>query len=257
LLSNFSIAAHYRELSANDRMLLAQRSGLWPVTAALRRLSETQVIREALTERYKFHQDLQIESGIRKIYLVGYWQAYRYAEEVASELRAELTFREPARGRNLEVLELIKGVESPVSIHIRRGDYALAAEGNIALPMTYYSQGIRFFLERYKSPTFFVFSDDMEFARRNLPSDAKVVFVDHNDSHSAHEDLRLMSSCRGNIIANSTFSWWAAWLNPNTEKTIFSPKYWHLKPDSYFPELLPPNWNLAAQEDHRLASALQ
>jgi Glycosyl transferase family 11 len=248
LLSNFSIASRCRELSAYDRVILAQGAGLRDVAGVMRRVSRTQVFREAVTDRYRFHADLPIERDYRRIYLVGYWQAYRYAEEVVGALRDELRFREPAQGRNLEALEQIRGAETSVSLHIRRGDYTLAAEGNIALPMSYYYEGIRFFQEMYKAPTFFVFSDDIRFARQNLPSSASLVFVDHNDSYSAHEDLRLMSSCRSHIIANSTFSWWAAWLNSRAEKVVFSPKYWHLKPDSYFPDLLPPDWVLAGRD---------
>ena len=249
LLSNFSITSPCRELNAYDRTILAQRTSLKLALTLLRRMSGTQVITEAVAQRYRFQQNLPIGNDIRTVYLVGYWQAYRYADELAGELRTEFTLRQPAQGRNLELLQQIRQTENPISLHMRRGDFTLDAEGNIALPIGYYRQGIRFFKERFAEPTFFVFSDDMAFAKQNLPSDARIVFVDHNDSYSAHEDLRLMSSCRGHIIANSTFSWWAAWLNPRHDKVIFSPKYWHLKPDSYFPELLPPSWIVAEHED--------
>jgi hypothetical protein len=254
LLSHFSITSPCREFTAYDRIILAQRASLRPVLTFLRRMSGTQVITEAATQRFRFHQDLPIEKDIRTVYLVGFWQAYRYADELADELRAELAFREPARGRNLELLQQIHSAEHPISLHIRRGDYTLAEEGNRALPISYYLQGIHYFKERFAELTFFVFSDDMNFAKQNLPRDAHIVFVDHNDSYSAHEDLRLMSSCRAHIIANSTLSWWAAWLNPHPEKIVFSPKYWYLKPDSYFPDLLPPNWILAEHQDEQPAS---
>lgn len=245
LLSHFSITSPCREFTAYDRIILAQRASLRPVLTLLRRISGTQLITESVTQRYRFHQDLPIEKDMRTIYLIGFWQAYRYADELADELRAELTFLEPAHGKNLELLQQIQEAENPISLHIRRGDYTLDVEGNRALPISYYLQGIRFFKERFTHPTFFVFSDDIAFARQNLPSDAHIVFVDHNDTFAAHEDIRLMSSCRGHIIANSTFSWWAAWLNPHPDKIVFSPKYWYLKPDSYFPDLLPPDWILA------------
>lgn len=245
LLSKFSIAAPCRAFNAYDRVIQSEKS----VGVLLRRMSGTQVISEAVTERYRFHSDLPLGNGIRTLYLVGYWQAYRYASELGDELRAEFAFREAPQGKNLEVLQQIQRAKKPISLHIRRGDYTLNAEGNRALPISYYRQGIRLFKERFVEPTFFVFSDDIAFARENLPRDANLLFVDHNDSYSAHEDLRLMSSCSGHIIANSSFSWWAAWLNPHSDKTVFSPKNWYLTSDSYFPDLLPANWVLADRED--------
>lgn len=70
--------------------------------------------------------------------------------------------------------------------------------------------------------------------------------MDHNDSFSAHEDLRLMSSCKHHILANSSFSWWGAWLNPSTEKIIVAPKHWLLQKNSFFSELTPAHWTLLA-----------
>lgn len=248
LLSHFHITTRCRKLGAFDRVVLAERAYVQPLGNLVRAMSGVQVIRETVAQRYRFQKDLKIGDRIHVAYLVGYWQAFRYAEEHATELRAELQLRESAKGKNAEMMQHIRAAENPVSVHIRRGDYTLQAEGNLALPMDYYLQGISFFKERSRKPTFFVFSDDMDFARQNLPRDENVYFVDHNDSYSAHEDLRLMSACRGHIIANSTFSWWGAWLNPDPRKIVFSPKYWHRKQDSYYPDLLSPNWILAESE---------
>jgi hypothetical protein len=158
----------------------------------------------------------------------------------------ELSFKEPAQGKNLEVLKQIKQCKNPVSLHVRRGDYTLAAEGNIALSIDYYTSAISTFKERLVDPTFFVFSDDMAFVRQNLPHHVKAIFVDNNDATASHEDLRLMSACHHHIIANSSFSWWGAWLNPRPDKMVIAPKHWLLKADSYYPDLLPPSWTLAA-----------
>lgn len=100
------------------------------------------------------------------------------------------------------------------------------------------------FKQRLGDPTFFVFSDDIQFVKEYLPRNVPMVFVDHNDDYSAHEDLRLMSSCHHQIIANSTFSWWGAWLNPRTDKMVIAPKQWYNTEDSYFPDLLPKTWEL-------------
>jgi hypothetical protein len=210
----------------------------------MRRASQSQVFRETPAQRYSFLEDLPVESGTRTLYLAGFWQTYRIAEALGDGLRAELTFRQQPEGRNLEMQGRIREARNAVSLHIRRGDYTLAAEGNIALPTEYYERAIARVKERMDEPTFFVFSDDMEFARANLPAGLKTVFVDHNDHWTAHEDLRLMSSCRHHILANSTFSWWGAWLNPSEDKVVLAPRQWHLRADSYYPELMPPEWEL-------------
>ncbi len=238
LLSHFSITSPFHELTALERLVLTRREKLKLPMTALKRMLGIQVVTEDPTLYYTFLQDLPAHRLALTIYLVGYWQAYRIAEEIEDELRMELRLREPARDRNLEVLQQIRRASCPVSLHIRRGDYLLESEGSKALPIDYYRHAIQFFKDRFARPTFFVFSDDMEFARQCLPRDAQLVFVDHNDSFSAHEDLRLMSSCNDHIIANSSFSWWGAWLNPRSDKFVFAPSHWHLKPSSYFPRLV-------------------
>jgi len=141
------------------------------------------------------------------------------------------------------LLEQIHAASLPVSLHVRRGDYTLAAEGNIALPLDYYRRAIEFIRERFEDTTFFIFSDDIEFARRNLPAGMRQIFVEGNDDLSSHEDLRLMAACQHHVIANSSFSWWGAWLNPSPEKVVVAPRHWHLSPDSDYPDLLPPTWH--------------
>lgn len=245
LLSKFSITAPYRHYTAYDRLLLSTKAAFKPLAVVPKTLMGVKSYTQDFDRRYIFLPDLPVSRQTGMLYLGGYWQAYGYSEEIAGELRREFAFREPASGQNLEVLKRMEQSEHPVSLHMRRGDYTLAAEGNIALPLTYYEQAIRYFKERLGNPTFFVFSDDIEFAKTNLPRDIDAVFVDHNDSFTAHEDLRLMSACHDHIMANSTFSWWGAWLNPRPNKTVYAPKYWLLKRDSYFPDLMPPSWVLA------------
>jgi Glycosyl transferase family 11 len=246
LLSHFSITAPVAELTATEKRILATRRSLQPAVALLKRLRGIQVFREDIAQRYRFLQDLPLEKNVRMLYLAGYWQAHRIADDIGDTLRIDLQLKQTARGKNLTVLEQIAQSENPVSLHVRRGDYTLAIEGNIALPLEYYSRAITMMQERLHNPTFFVFSDDIEFTKANLPRDLRVVFVDHNDSASSHEDLRLMSSCHHHIIANSTFSWWGAWLNGRPDKIVMAPKYWHLKHDSYYPDLLPSDWILIA-----------
>ncbi len=253
MLSHFSINAPFHPLNSFERFVLTHKPNLETSSSALRSSLGIQVIAETSAQQYSFLPDLPIHRPIRTLYLVGYWQVHQMADELGDQLRSELTVREPARGKNLQVLEQIHHAANPVSLHIRRGDYLLDAEGNIALPIDYYDCAIRFFRDLFEDPTFFVFSDDIDFARKSFAGDASFVFVDHNDSFSAQEDLRLMSSCHDHIIANSSFSWWGAWLNPRRDKIVFAPKYWHLKSSSYYPNLLPPSWTIMAPQDYRSA----
>jgi hypothetical protein len=132
-----------------------------------------------------------------------------------------------------------------VSLHIRRGDSTLPWEGKVVLQMEYYSYAISIIKERLADPVFFVFSDDIPYVKKGFLRDVKMVFVEHNDDFAAHEDLRLMSSCDHHIIANSTFSWWGAWLNPRPDKIVVAPRHWFLKDENYYPNLFPRDWVLA------------
>jgi hypothetical protein len=244
LLSHFSIAVTVRELTLFDRLMLSAKPRVGLVTAPIRRALGIRVFREQFAQRHTFFPELPIKGEVDTLYLAGYWQTYRISEEIADELRVELSFKEPAQGKTLEVLQQIRQTRNAVSLHVRRGDYTLAAEGKIALPIDYYIRAISTFEERLIDPTFFVFSDDMAFIKKNLPRNVRAVFVDHNDNSVSHEDLRLMASCHHHIIANSTFSWWGAWLNPRLDKIVVAPKFWRLKAESYYPDLLPPDWTL-------------
>jgi hypothetical protein len=231
-------------ISLHERFLLSQKPQLKGASNLVRRSLGVQIFEEAISQRYRFLQDLPIENNIRTVYLIGYWQTHSITSTIEDELRSNLRFREPPGGRNLETLKAIEASRNPISLHIRRGDYTLTAEGNIALPLHYYRRAIEDARERLDHPTFFVFSDDIAYARENLPQDIDVMFVDHNDDFSAHEDLRLMSCCQHHILANSTFSWWGAWLNPRESKIVYAPKQWLLKPESYFSDLTPSTWML-------------
>ena len=220
------------------------KRGSSPQATLVKRALRAQVFDQHHSHRYFFSADLPLEPQVKKLYLVGFWHTYVLVEKIAGELRSELTLKEPAQGRNRELLEQISQCGNPVSLHLRRGDCTVAATNRVDLPREYYLNAISFFMERLRDPTFFVFSDDTPFVKDYLPRDLNLVFVDHNDDFSAHEDMRLMSSCHHHIIANSTFSWWGAWLNPRADKIVIAPKQWYQTEDSYYPDLLPPSWQL-------------
>jgi hypothetical protein len=251
LLSHFAISAPYCELTRFEELLLLTEhrrlksvGGAIVQRAILEKGLRLQIVAEGIEHRFRFQAALPIETRVRTIYLVGYWQVHNIAEAMATQIRREFAFRDPPNGKNLELLRRINNTKNSVSLHIRRGDYTLAAEGNVALPIGYYSRAIAHLKRSLHGPTFFVFSDDIEFARRTLSREISTVFVDHNDSFSAHEDLRLMSSCHHHIIANSTFSWWGAWLGTAATKIVIAPRRWMVGNCPLINDLFPSAWRL-------------
>jgi hypothetical protein len=247
-LQHFAIQTLMEERSLWDRILCTDKPWLKAVSDPFRKALRVQVWNERITDHFRFLRDLPLQPGVKALFLGGYFQTYLLVEAVEDELRLDLRFVQPAAGKTLEVLELIRGSKHPVSLHVRRGDAVLPVEGKVILPMDYYSEAISFFKRRLADPAFFVFSDDLSFVKENMPRGLKAVFVGHNDTFTAHEDLRLMSACHHHIIANSTFSWWGAWLNPRPDKMVIAPRNWYEGKDSYHPNLCPPDWMLADVE---------
>ena len=130
-------------------------------------------------------------------------------------------------------------------MHVRRGDYVsdLKASNMLgALSLDYYHNAAQYVAARVANPTFFVFTDDPVWAKEHIRIDHPVIFVMHNRSNKAYLDMHLMSICRHNIIANSTFSWWGAWLNRNADKIIVAPRTWYRDTSYDTTDLIPEAW---------------
>jgi hypothetical protein len=176
-------------------------------------------------------------------YLDGYWQSHHYFEDAADLIRADMTPLAPFGLQDEKVAAMIATVDA-VSVHVRRGDYvthqaAATAHGQCSLD--YYKTALTYILPRVARPHFFVFSDDPAWTRENLPLPGPATFVDHNGPVAAFQDLRLMSLCKHQITANSSFSWWGAWLNPQLSKIVITPKQWFSYP-SNTDSLTPDDW---------------
>ncbi|MCY0093297.1 alpha-1,2-fucosyltransferase [Hoeflea ulvae] len=178
-------------------------------------------------------------------YLHGYFQSQRYFDDIAPTLWNDLSFREPISGENARMSERIQSGPS-VSLHIRRGDYITNAKAQAAhgsTDLAYYQQALEEVRTRSgQDPVVYLFSNDPDWVRDNIKLDAELVPVAINDGATAHEDLRLMSLCDHNIIANSTFSWWGAWLNPSHNKIVAAPVQWFADPKLSNPDITPPGW---------------
>ncbi len=196
-----------------------------------------------LRERH-FHFDPVVLEAPGHVYLVGYWQSERYFEEVRDALPKEFEPKSAPAGRNRELAGLVRSVPS-VAVHVRRGDYvsrAPTAAVHGACEAAYYEECFAEMERRVPGAAYFVFSDDPAWVREHMALPARATVVDHNPPEMAHEDLRLMSLCRHDIIANSSFSWWGAWLNANPGKVVLAPRRWFLDPSFDTSDLLPEGW---------------
>ena len=158
------------------------------------------------------------------IYLDGYWQNELYFSDIRELLLRELSPISSMSDLGNAYLEPIKNSNS-VSLHVRRGDY-LNLKNVGVLDVDYYMKAVEYIRTNVEKPIFFIFSDDLEWCKNSLGFLEGCIYVDRTQTEI--DDLKLMSFCRHNIIANSSFSWWGAWLNQNPKKTVIAPKGWHL-----------------------------
>ena len=225
MLQKFAIKASIGPATQLDRLVFSTRPHFALPSRVVRKVGRIQVIREADDPLFLQHS-FSIKAAARRVYLHGYWQAHSIVDSVGNELRQEFSLREPPSELSRRQADRILSCRSAISVHIRRGDYLVLVKHK-ALPTEYYEQSLSLMGERFPDSTFFVFSDDAPSAREWLANRPQFVVVDHNDDTTAHEDLWLMSLCRHHIIANSTFSWWGAWLNARNDKCVIAPSNWH------------------------------
>lgn len=172
-------------------------------------------------EQYTFN-DKHFSDNLSRLYQ-GFWQHYRY---IGDSLLDDFAFRELTSVRNLEILRDIKSREESVAIHVRRGDYSKYPLLDGIADKSYFLRAISLIKERYITPKFYVFSDDIPWCRQHLNLQ-DVSFIDWNKGTDSYVDMQLMSYCKHVITSNSTFSWWAAWLNKNLTKTVIVPEVWY------------------------------
>lgn len=176
-------------------------------------------------------------------YISGYWQSEKYFLQFEETIRSDFAFLPFSSVMNEEISKKIFDSKS-VAIHIRRGDYANDQKTSSVhglCSIDYYQHAIAKIKEFVPKPHFFFFSDDIQWAKENLPVDDPHEFVSNNQGAESYNDMHLMSLCKHNIIANSSFSWWGAWLNSSSEKLVIAPKQWFSAPTATA-DLLPNDW---------------
>lgn len=183
------------------------------------------------------------------VMMSGYFQNEKYFRGAEADIRRDFTFRHPLEGRNKEIAQQLAASES-VSIHIRRGDYVqntVAASNFITCDISYYERAVAHICEKIDSPSFYIFSDDFEWVRKNVNFENNPVsFVDWNRGDKSCLDMQLMSLCKHNITANSSFSWWGAWLNANPDKVVVCPAKWFReeKKNEWLKDFYPKEWRM-------------
>lgn len=199
--------------------------------------------RPVFKERF-FHFDPSVLKLRSNIYMVGYWQSEKYFKDIGYIIREEFTLKDPPSSKSDRLSKLITKTNS-VCLHVRRGDYVsnpTTYQYHGVCSRNYYESAVETLCQLVRNPHFFVFSDDIEWVKQNLRLNHSVTYIDHNGEEKDYEDLWLMSLCKHNIIANSSFSWWGAWLNSNSKKIVIAPKQWFKDKSIDTKDLIPNNW---------------
>lgn len=178
------------------------------------------------------------------VWLDGYWQSYKYFNGISDTIKREVGKIGALSKGSQHIYKQITSSES-ICIHIRRGDYVTnlnASQTHGLCSLEYYNKGLQIVGKGLKNPTVFIFSDDPEWVRSNLEVPFPSVVVDVNGADDAHQDLWLMRSCQRFVIANSSLSWWAAWLSDAPKKMVVAPRNWFSSNQFDSSDLIPPDW---------------
>lgn len=177
------------------------------------------------------------------IYFKGFYQSEKYFTSIKKKVHDTFTFdKSIANQKTIALLKQMDADKDSISIHIRRGDYLLPKHwkttGSVC-QLPYYLNAIAEMERKIKTPSYYVFSDDITWVKENIPL-AKAIYIDWNKGEDSWQDMMLMSHCRHHIICNSTFSWWGAWLNPHKDKTVIAPNRWFQHCET--PDIYPEGW---------------
>ncbi len=173
--------------------------------------------------------------------IIGYWQSEKYFKLHEKQIRNDFIIDDHFLNGIEENKAKVLGSNS-VSLHVRRGDYVTNTHSNYfhgVCGINYYEDAVKFISNSVSNLELFVFSDDIEWCKENLKFNYAINFI---DTKSAYKDLYLMQNCKHNIIANSSFSWWGAWLNKSESKIVVAPKKWFADELINTNDLYPENW---------------
>ena len=188
----------------------------------------------------------EYDNNFKKIkndtYLEGYFQTEQYFKNIRLEILKSFSIKNEPSIKSKEIINLAHKNES-VSLHVRRGDYVTnknASKFHGLMGEEYYKKAISIINKKIKNPKYFIFSDEIDWVKKNFDLPKGSIFVTHNKS--GIKDMRIMIECKHNIIANSSFSWWGAWLGKNSDKKVIAPKLWFLDNKTDTSDIIPSRW---------------
>ncbi len=229
------------QATKEDLKLIRPKQGLRKKLSKLFKVKEKAIL---FREKQYFVYDEQFFNCSDGAYIYGFWQAEQYFSTISDVIREDFRFKIAPSVENALFVEQINRTEA-VAVHVRRGDYVSVEKTSTVhgtCSMDYYREAIALMKTQVNNPVFYFFSDDMNWVKQHLLIDAPSVYVDVNDDAHNYEDLRLMTLCKHQIIANSSFSWWGAWLNTNPAKIVVAPEKWANVEGLDTTDLIPKSW---------------
>lgn len=220
----------------------------WLYLSKATRLLPGRSLRPLIDTRYEsdFHFDPHVlRPAAPMTILWGFWQSERYFDGSTAQIRQDLTFGPRQSETFATFSQQIEQADVPVSVHIRRGDYVTHPEFSKSfgfVGLAYYQTALSRLIDQFPNATLFFFSDDPDWVRANLHTQQPHVFVQSTGPDADVDDLQLMSLCHHHIIANSSFSWWGAWLDPRPDKVVMAPQNWFANKPWRTQDLLPASW---------------
>ena len=190
-------------------------------------------------QAFDYHTNALVKC--KNVYVTGYWQSYKYFNSITNYINTELQIKKSFKPVFDNLMDEINTTHS-IAVHFRRGDYvsnAATQQFHGVCSVEYYIKAISYFKEKLIKPRFYIFSDDMDWVKQNIEMDASFRMI---EGYADYGDMYLMSQCKHQIIANSSFSWWGAWLNSNPHKMVVAPKNWFADPSINTSDLIPLNW---------------
>lgn len=240
-IRNYKLGAYNinaRKISPIELIAIKKQKFLWMPKYFLLRLPVLQVDENTLADG--------MNQEFSTLYMRGYWQNEKYFKKFRSEIMRELSLKQEPPSK-IKAMAKKMSEEQSVSIHIRRGDYLSdPIVNNIfgVLTMDYYKKAIDFMRDQVNNSAFYVFSDDIDWARQFFLPEIEKNFVCVEGNNRDIYELWLMTHCRHNIIANSSFSWWGAWAGTFSEKFVVAPEHWTSQEVEELKNILPSRWHM-------------
>lgn len=242
-LSHFNISGSILNSKEKFWFIKNQKKSVYKrIVSIIARIEKRTIVFYVKEPYFHFFPDL-VKTPI-PCYIEGYWQSEKYFLDIKHDLVKEFTLNSPISEVTLRCMKRIRKSNS-ICIHIRRGDYVSNMDANTfhgLCSLKYYYNGVEQIRQHIDSPVFFVFSDDSEWVRKNFCIDEPTYYITHNGIDKAYEDLYLMSQCSHHIIANSSFSWWGAWLGEKKGQIVIAPKPWFNYQYYNYDDIIPERW---------------